>query len=722
MAGNSRKVRAGRAFVEFFLDHAPLVRGLKLAEKKLKAFGQSIKSIGMKAFTAGFAGLAGLTLPIAQFVSFDDAIRMVGAVSQSTEAELAMLTARARSLGLATSFTAVEVAQMMTELARAGFRPDEINVMTEAVMNLARASGTDAALSSGIMAATIRQFSLSASDAARVSDVLTYAANATFNSVESLGESLSYAGPVASSFGMSLEDTVAILGTLGNVGIQGSMAGTALRRMMTITAAEAEKMQEIFGVSFLDSAHNIRPLIEVMGELGAATANLPSGDRAEKFNEAFGLLGITGATVMSNTAVATEELATKLLDVGGVAAETAAKMDAGIGGVWRRMTSSFEGASIELGTRLGPMLERLGEWITGIAVRAAEWMAANEGLVISLVQGIAVLTAVGAAAVVASFAISTLGTVIGVVASVIGFLLTPFGIVTALLAVLAYRVLDGTGALKGLAATLTDTFGPAWDAIVGKVMSGDLAGAMTLAWGIVGATWDIGIAALSLKWTEFSNWLGTAVTGTGQFLSEIWTQFWSSFSWAVADLWANIKDTFQAMTDWANRMVGRKPPARKTNADKVAEAKRAEEEKRQNEHNQRNQLVADVNAEAEDKKRDALNAAMAALDKLIADVKAPPPEPDAPPAPKPAATPQSRMKQAMEIGTATALNANAGSVDAVLASSTEGQKAIATAMGFKTADEQVKAIEDLQKSIEDEFDATRRENADAPRVGGTRGR
>ncbi len=74
------------------------------------------------------------------------------------------------------------------------------------------------------MAATIRQFSLEASDAVRVADGLTAAANKSFNSVESLGEALSYAGPVAADANMSLEETLAILGTLGNLGIQGSEA------------------------------------------------------------------------------------------------------------------------------------------------------------------------------------------------------------------------------------------------------------------------------------------------------------------------------------------------------------------------------------------------------------------------------------------------------------------------------------------------------------------
>ena len=151
--------------------------------------------------------------------------------------------------------------------------------MTLAVMNLARATGTDATLSSGIMAATIRQFSMEASDAVRVADGLTAAANKSFNSVESLGEALSYAGPVAADANMSLEETLAILGTLGNLGIQGSEAGTALRRLLTLSAAESEKFMKVFGVATKDAQGNARNLVDVLGEVSAATANMGTGDR-----------------------------------------------------------------------------------------------------------------------------------------------------------------------------------------------------------------------------------------------------------------------------------------------------------------------------------------------------------------------------------------------------------------------------------------------------------
>ena len=107
----------------------------------------------------------------------------------------------------------------MTELGRAGFKPEQIERMTAAVMNMARATGTDATQASGIMAATIRQFGMEAGEATRVADGLTAAANKSFNTVESLGDALSYAGPVAADANMSLEETLAILGTLGNMGM-----------------------------------------------------------------------------------------------------------------------------------------------------------------------------------------------------------------------------------------------------------------------------------------------------------------------------------------------------------------------------------------------------------------------------------------------------------------------------------------------------------------------
>src|SRR5690606_10522111 len=236
---------------------------------------------------------------------------------------------------------------------------------------------TDATRASGIMAATIRQFGLAGEDATRVADGLTAAANKSFNSVESIGEALKYAAPVAADANMSLEETLAILGTLGNMGIQGSDAGTSLRRLLTLSAAEAQKFQKVFGVATTDAAGNVRPLIDVLGEVATATENLPTGERAAKFNEVFGMLGITSASAISKSVADTRILYKELQNAGGVAAQTAKEMDAGIGGSFRIFMSALEGIAIAIGEAISAPLQRVTDALSGTLSAVNNWIERN---------------------------------------------------------------------------------------------------------------------------------------------------------------------------------------------------------------------------------------------------------------------------------------------------------------------------------------------------------
>jgi hypothetical protein len=55
---STQGIRAGRAFVELFADSRQLVRGLRRAEKRLKAFGDSIRNFGLELAGLGSAMLA----------------------------------------------------------------------------------------------------------------------------------------------------------------------------------------------------------------------------------------------------------------------------------------------------------------------------------------------------------------------------------------------------------------------------------------------------------------------------------------------------------------------------------------------------------------------------------------------------------------------------------------------------------------------------------------
>lgn len=79
MASKAGGIRAGRAFVELFADDKKLVRGLKAAQKRLQAFGASIRAIGARMFAAGASIAAPLTGALTVFAQVGDSLDKMSA-------------------------------------------------------------------------------------------------------------------------------------------------------------------------------------------------------------------------------------------------------------------------------------------------------------------------------------------------------------------------------------------------------------------------------------------------------------------------------------------------------------------------------------------------------------------------------------------------------------------------------------------------------------------
>ena len=593
------QVKAGAAYVELLTRDAKLVKGLAAAQRRLQDFGASTKALGASLFALGAAAAAPLGMSAATFAAFDDGMRAVRAVTQATAEDFAKLTEEAKRLGATTSFSASEVATLMTELGRAGFKPDQVIAMTAAVMNLARATGTDATESAGFMAATIRQFGLEAGEATRVADGLTAAANKSFNSVNMLGEALSYAGPVAADANMSLEETLAILGTLGNMGIQGSEAGTALRRLLVLTAAEAEKFTETFGVATADAAGNTRPLVDILGEVAEAANNLPTAERGKKFAEVFGMLGITSASAIGKTAANTKELLAEIQAATGVAASSAAEMESGIGGAFRILKSSVEGVAIAIGEALEGPLRKMTDAASGAFSGLIKWIEANHEAIQNFAKVALGLIAAGAAifAIGSAFAASgaiiagvvatlgMVGTLVSVIGSAFALLITPIGATIAGVVALGGYLLTTTGAggkaLDILGAKFGQLFDTASEAIglIGEALKrGDIAAASRILWAALEIQWLKGVNALTQIWMAAKNailnitdslfsslnsdvadvWgqVETAWVETIDFLSDAWSLFagglmstWHSTVGFIRKAWTRLKSLFDSDID-----------------------------------------------------------------------------------------------------------------------------------------------------------------------------
>jgi hypothetical protein len=177
-------------------------------------------------------------------IGFEQANATLSAVLGKTSAETQDLQKIQRELGRTSGFTATQVGELQIELARLGFTENEIKGATESVLLLAKATGSDLGRASEVAGATLRGFGLNANEIGRVVDVMAKSFDMSALGMENFAESMKYVAPVASSAGVSIEQTTAMLGALSNAGIQGSQAGTSLRRILTDMALTGKPAKE----------------------------------------------------------------------------------------------------------------------------------------------------------------------------------------------------------------------------------------------------------------------------------------------------------------------------------------------------------------------------------------------------------------------------------------------------------------------------------------------
>jgi len=399
---NAGAIRAGRAFVELFGDDSKLVRVLKSSEAQLRAWGNRVSGFGRQIAMASAAALAPLVMATRSFASLDDEMRIVKAVTGATADEFERLYEIAKRLGRTTSFKAVEVAGGQRELGRAGFKPAEIEASIEGVLNLARATGTELPEAAGIAAGTLRAFSLEADQMNRVVDVLVATANNSAQTLTDLGESMKYAAPIADEYGVSLEDTAKALGVLANMQIKGSMAGTSLRQIMLRLSDPAIRKR------LQDMDVDLSNIGDTMIGIGRAMAKMSRPERLAFAKEFFDQRAAAAVVKLAKSDF--PALSQAIDNAGGTAARTAEEMDAGIGGVLRRLWSAAEGATNALAEALEPSITELGETVTEILGPVTTWIENNRELVTLLAKvtagtlalGMALLALGGAAKVVAA--------------------------------------------------------------------------------------------------------------------------------------------------------------------------------------------------------------------------------------------------------------------------------------------------------------------------------
>jgi TP901 family phage tail tape measure protein len=293
---------------------------------------QNMEQVGKAGLALGTGLAVGVGLALKKFADFDQAMSNIQAATHESAQGMNTLREAALEAGARTAFSAVEAADAIEQLAKAGVATaDILNGGLNGALDLAAAGGLAVGDAAEIAATAMTQFKLEGSQIPHVADLLAAAAGKAQGDVSDMGQALKQAGLVASQTGLSIEETTAGLASFAAAGLLGSDAGTSFKAMLqrlTPQSAEAEgKMREL-GISAYDAQGNFIGLEAFAGNLQDSLAGLTVEQRNSAMATIFGSDAVRAASVLySQGAEGIAEWTGKVNDA-GYAQETAAiKLD-----------------------------------------------------------------------------------------------------------------------------------------------------------------------------------------------------------------------------------------------------------------------------------------------------------------------------------------------------------------------------------------------------------
>lgn len=291
-------------------------------------------------------------------------------IAGATIAEQKEMLQLAKDVNAMTPLTASDVASGQRYLAMAGNKFDAIKEMIGPASKLASIFTMPVGGKGGVadlMTNIMSMYQIPMTEAARVTDDLYTAVTNANISLKDLAQSISYVGADMATAGVDLRQTAAAIGVLGDMGIQGSMAGTSLANMVRYLQLSLVNQKKKgynaladMGLSpddFFDAQGNLIDLYSVYQKFAKAAADMPSRVETPTFFNIFGVRGNRGMLpVLRDIASGRDKmgqiLATYNKNMGAVNQmnEERLKTDAGVIDQWE---SSLENLTVTAGAAMG---------------------------------------------------------------------------------------------------------------------------------------------------------------------------------------------------------------------------------------------------------------------------------------------------------------------------------------------------------------------------------
>lgn len=348
------------------------------ASSKLTSFGSTMTRAVTAPIAIGFVAAAKSAIDFnSQIQAMGPLLTNGGAITAKYRAQLDQLASASKKWSVEYGVSTATINDGMSEMIKRGYTAAQTLGAMPAVLNAAKASGDDFNDVMHVSTSVLEQFGLKTEsttgmlkNTSRVTDALTYIANATAAGFQDMGEAMTYVGPSAHAAGISLEETAAAIGIMSNKGIEGSVAGTALRGALTRLLKPSKQNLQGFnelGISVADFKKGTLTLPEILDKIKNNTKGWTDQQRASAVALAFGTEAQAGMNALISAGGGElRKYTSEAEHASGTTAKIANQLNNTDAAKLKRFQESIHVLGIEVGQKLLPTLTPLIKTATDV--------------------------------------------------------------------------------------------------------------------------------------------------------------------------------------------------------------------------------------------------------------------------------------------------------------------------------------------------------------------
>lgn len=525
------------------------------AGEDVQEFGGKIETVGKKVSVASATSAAALGASVKLASDYTDAVAKVGTVADLQSVSLEKLRDDMLQLSTETGRGAGEIADATYQAISASVDTADAVSFVGTSVGLAKAGFLETADAVDVLTTIINAYGLEASDAGRLSDILIQTQNDGKTTVNELSQSMGQVIPLASAYGVNIENLAASYAQLTKNGVATAQAGTYLKSMLNELGDSGSDVGEILksktGKSFGQLMNDGMSLGDVLGILNdsvngdsEALAGLWSSSEAG-----------TGALSILSSGVGAfnDELGNMQDSTGNVAdaLETLSTPSA----KEQESLNAVKNAGIELGSAaleaIAPLLEQLAETVKSLTERFSNLSPATQTVIVAVM---AILAALGPVIIIIGQLITAVGTImtvapavataLGAVKIAIAAIGGPVTIVIAVITALVLKLIHAYNTSEEFRNKVNAVF----DAVGNKVNAAINTIIGVFQSGI--AYYKNAVSDIRAAWSELVSWFSGKVSDFVSIGKNVLMGLWNGINDKVGWLKGKVKGVVDKIKSW----------------------------------------------------------------------------------------------------------------------------------------------------------------------------